>query len=119
MEHAKDPITMHGVHRLLPEADDPITTGSIGKTQGVSTVKTPAMNATIKNAMKPRGRDLLDLLRKDYSATIPRFRRRGDFAGAKYASRLDYENLYAVGLFHQLTQRPEDSTEKRRKRQRA
>jgi len=39
----------------------------------------------------------IDLLRKDFSAAISRFRRRGDFA-AKYASRLDYENLYAVGL---------------------
>jgi|SRR3989338_521582 len=81
MEHAKDPITMHGVHRLLPEADDPITTGSIGKTQGVSTVKTPAMNATIKNAMKPRGRDLLDLLRKDVLLQFPDF---GDGA-SRYA----------------------------------
>jgi hypothetical protein len=51
IEIAKDDTTMYGVALLLPEADDPMTTGRSGKIHGANTVSTPAINAIARNVM--------------------------------------------------------------------
>ena len=51
IETPKDATTMYGVHRLLPDAEEPITTGKRGRMHGASTVSTPAINETMRNAM--------------------------------------------------------------------
>ncbi len=50
-ESAKEPTTTYGVHRLLPEAEEPITTGNTGKMHGARTVRMPAKNETTRNAI--------------------------------------------------------------------
>ena len=51
IESASEATTTYGVSRLLPEADEPITTGNSGKTHGAKTVNTPAKNEIIRNVI--------------------------------------------------------------------
>lgn len=51
MDKAKEPTTTYGVTLLLPEADEPTTTGKSGKMHGASTVSTPAINETARKVM--------------------------------------------------------------------
>ena len=51
IDTAKDATTIYGVALLLPDADDPMTTGSNGRIHGASTVRTPAINAIARNVM--------------------------------------------------------------------
>lgn len=51
IESESEPTTTYGVHLLLPEADEPTTTGKSGKMHGASTVNIPAINETMKRVM--------------------------------------------------------------------
>lgn len=51
MEIPSDATTMYGVALLLPDADDPITTGKSGRMHGANTVSTPAINEIARNVM--------------------------------------------------------------------
>ena len=51
IDTASEPTTTYGVMRLLPDADEPITTGMIGKIHGAKTVRIPAINETIRSIM--------------------------------------------------------------------
>lgn len=51
IEIANDVTTIYGVALLLPDAEDPITTGSNGKMHGANTVRIPAINDRVRNVM--------------------------------------------------------------------
>ena len=51
IESAKDDTTIYGVALLLPEADDPMTTGNSGRMHGAKTVSTPAINAIARKVI--------------------------------------------------------------------
>ena len=51
IDTARDATTIYGVALLLPDADDPITTGSKGRIHGAKTVRTPAINAIARKVI--------------------------------------------------------------------
>lgn len=51
IETPSDATTIYGVALLLPEADEPITTGNNGRIQGANTVSTPAINEMTRKVM--------------------------------------------------------------------
>jgi hypothetical protein len=51
IESAKDDTTMYGVALLLPDADDPMTTGNSGRMHGAKTVSTPAIKAIARKVI--------------------------------------------------------------------
>jgi hypothetical protein len=52
IDSASEATTMYGVRRLRPDAVEPKTTGKTGNIQGARTVRMPAINETINNAIE-------------------------------------------------------------------
>ena len=51
IDKPRDATTMYGVALLLPEAEEPMTTGKSGNMHGASTVSTPAIKAMARNVI--------------------------------------------------------------------